>query len=246
MATAQDVLDLILFDMWEDAGLQLGVLTEAQFLDFLNECLVDFTSQTCCSQIIQTQSVFAGTGRFIYPDEMLRVDNAFLGGVYLEPATVQSLNIDLRRWRTELGEPRRYHTDELPLKTLEIAPLPQISGVFAPGPNEPDPPHAQTGSFSILDSLGATIPPNVHGDLTTVGPQGAKAVAALGDTLQYSDGSYIPDDFVTAYIGYGVLHRIFSGDNELRNLGVADFCRSMYEEGISILQAFTNEPSLES
>jgi hypothetical protein len=44
----------------------------------------------------------------------------------------------------------------------------------------------------------------------------------------------IPDEWALGYLPFGVLYRIFSGDNELRDPERADWYRSQYEEGIML------------
>lgn len=241
--TGADLYFEVCEDLFESGGLILGIVTQDEFIGILNETLADFLRQTAMISQIQTQSVFAGQGQYPILDSMMRVDNAFVGGVYLEPTSVRELNNNMPRWRTKLDSPRQFHVDELPIKTVELAPVPALSGVYVPGPNEPGPPHAQLDTFSIVDGLGATIAPDAHHDLTLIGPQTPKLVDILDDPICTSDGTLIPDDIVRGYLAYGVLERIFSGENELRNISTADFCHSMYQEGVTILQEFTNEES---
>lgn len=241
--TVNDLYALACYDLLEDNGLVLGILTVQQYLDLVNLTLQDFLQRACFSSLVQTQYVSAGTGRYTYPDGMMRVDMAFLSGVLLEPSTVQALNNGLRQWRTDPGLPTRWHADELPLKTIELALLPNDTGVYVPGPSEPDPPHAQTGWNVAFN--GTTYTPDQHRDMTLIGPQLPAAVSALTDPLCFgsvaSPTAYIPQDFVLGYLGFGVLFRIFSGDNELKNGLLASWCEQEYEEGVQLLKAIMGE-----
>src|SRR5580693_2666514 len=102
MSTVNNIYSQVLYDVFEDSGLVLGLLTFQQFIDVLNLVLIDYCQRTCIISQIQTQSVFAGTSRYIYPDSMMRVDLAFLAGALLEPTTVQALVNGTRNWRTQL------------------------------------------------------------------------------------------------------------------------------------------------
>jgi hypothetical protein len=236
MSTVNDLYQLITFDLCEDGGLVLGLLTPAQFIDLVNLTLQDFTQKTCSSALVQTQAVTASTARYTFPDAMMRVDEACLGGVLLEPTTVQGLNNgNLRGWRTTTGLPTRWHADELPLKTVELALIPSLSGIFIAAP--------QTG-WSVFTG-GITYTPYQHQDLTLIGPQLPAAVALLTDPLCYgstgSPTSYIPLDFCLGYIGLGVLARIFGGDNELYDAARAEWCAGEYAEGCAIVRSMMGE-----
>lgn len=247
MNTVNDLYSLFCYDVMEDPpnGLVLGILTVQQYIDLVNLTCQDFLQRTCFASLVQTQYASAGTGRYTYPDSMMRVDMAFLAGVLLEPSSVQALNNNIRAWRTELGLPTRWHGDELPLKTVELALVPNDTGVYVPGPNEPDPPHAQTGWN--VEFNGTTYTPDQHRDLTLIGPQMPATVGALTDPLCFGSVAaptgYIPQDFVLGYLGLGVMARIFSGDTELKNSFLASWCQSEYEEGVQLLKAIMGEAS---
>jgi hypothetical protein len=238
--TVQDIFDLFCFDLWEDNGLQLGIVSFQQFIDALNLAILDFCREGCLGFLIYTMSVFAGEADYVVPDQLMRVDEAFLGGVLLEMSRSSSLFTGARNWRTQTGTPQRWHLDELPTKTVELAPLPDLDSNFVPGPNEPAPPHAQTGSWNIINDLGQVEEPDVHGALTLVGPTMPTPVAALNDPIPL-----VPDDFALAYLNFGVLKWIYSGDSELKDLTRAEWARAQFEEGVAILKAINGEQALE-
>ena len=242
MSTVRDIYDLVTYDLLEDGGLVLGLVTVQQFIDFTNLTLVDFCQKTCFLSLVETIYVQAGTSQYTYPDAMMRVDSAFLGGVFLEPATVQSLTNGFYKWRTEIGLPTRWHADELPIKTVELVTNPNDTGVYVTGPNQPDPPYEQAGWNVVLDAV--TYTPAQHRDLTLIGPQMPASVSFLSDPLVFSAGSptaLFPQDMVLGYLGFGVLARIFSSDSELKDNYRAQWCQAQFEEGVAIVQAFMNE-----
>jgi hypothetical protein len=243
MSTVNDCYELFTFDVLEDLNLVLEVVTFQQYIDILNLVLQDFCQRTCIVSQIQTQSVFAGTSQYTFPDPMMRVDIAFLAGVLLEPTTVDALNRGYRSWRTTLGLPTRWHGDELPLKTVEIVPIPNDTGVYASGPNEPDPPHAQTGFNIVYNSVAYS--PDQNRDLTLIGPLLPATVSATTDPLGFgsvsSPTSLIPQDFVLGYLGAGVLARVFSSDSELKDDAKAAWCNEQYSEGITLIKNIMDE-----
>jgi hypothetical protein len=243
MSTVNDLYIPITYDLLEDNGLVLGLLTVSQFIGFVNEVLSDWNQRTAMIAFVQTQLVQAGTSRYAFPDNQMRVDLAFLGGLLLEPTTVQGLNNGFRSWRTELALPTRWHADELPLKTIELAAVPNDTGVMVPGAAYPDPPYSQTGWNVLYNSV--TYTPTQHMDLTLIGPQMPAVVGALTDPLCFgsvgSPTAYFPQDVVLGYVGFGVLARIFSADSELKDPARAAWAVSQYEEGIALMQAIMSE-----
>jgi len=241
--TAQQVLDSIQFDIFEDTGLRLGILTENQYLDLLNLTLIDFFKQTGILQRVYTQTVSAGIGQYDIPDDIMEIESVWLAGRYLPKWTQRELANNVRNWRRELGMPRCYYTDGLPLKTLALGPAPNYTGAYIIGPNEPDPPHAVYDSFAALCQIGTTqvvLNAVQHRGLTVVGTQkSTTSVTALTDPIPL-----IPDDFILAYIGFGILERVFLGDNELHDTQSGMFCKAQYQEGINALRAITGEPAI--
>lgn len=243
MSTVNDIYQVICYDLFEDGGLILGLLTVQQFIDLVNLALTDFVQRTCPSSLVQTQAIFAGTGRYTYPDTQMRVDDAFLAGMLLEPTTIQSLNNGARGWRTELNLPTRWHADELPLKTIELVSIPNYTGTYVEGPDQPDPPYAQTGWNVVLN--GVTYTPSQHQDMTLVGPQLPATVSQLTHNIGFGSPTaptaLLPSDLVTTYIAFGVLARIWSSDSELKNDSMAAWAQGEFEEGIAIMAAIMGE-----
>lgn len=239
--TGQQLLDVVCFDLWEDGGLVLGVLTNAQFLDLLNLAILEMCQACCLEQLIQTQVVFGGQPQYPIPNEMMRVDDAFLGGVYLEPSNAADLPIGRRAWRLENSPPQYWHVDELPPKTVELAPVPLFNSSFVPGPNYPAPPNAQTGSFDILDAASVVETPDQHGALTLVGPLLPDPLPDLATPIPV-----LADDFVYAYLTHGVLARVYSGDNELKDNFRAEWHQAQWQEGLAVLSRVMNEEQLDN
>ena len=245
MATVNDLYVQCCLDWNEDGGLVLGIVTVAQFIDICNEVTLDFLTQTGIIRRIYTVTVEAGVSQYTLPDDLMRADDCFIAGRYLEQTTVQSLNNNQRNWRRELGLPKAWHGDMLPIKTIEIAPIPSYNGDYIPGPNEPNPPHAAYDQFwaSAVPSGGGPAvveSPAVHRDLTIVGPRKPTLVAALTDPIPL-----LPDDIALSYLGWGILERVYGSDCELKSELGQQYAKSMYDEGVNLMRAISGEVSLQ-
>lgn len=241
MATVQDIYALFCYDLCEDGGLVLGIVSFQQFIDVLNQTIGDFLTQTGLCKTIFTQTVSAGVSKYGIPDDVMRVDDAFLSGYYLPQTSLSGLNNSLRNWRRTQGIPSAWHEDGLPIKTMELAVIPNYNGLYIPGPNEPDPPHAAYGDWWVSAypaGGGAAVvqSPQATRALTIVGPQAPTPVAELVDPIPL-----IPDDFALAYLNFGCLARIFLGDNENKDEARGQFCANEYLEGVNLMRAITGE-----
>lgn len=265
MATLTDIYNRACWDWAEDGGLVLGIVSVQSWLDFANLVLLDLLKQTGCIKRVWTMSVFAGTPTYTVPDDIMNVEQVFLAGRWLPKYTVAELNNVRRNWRRDLDIPIGYYTDNLPPKTIGLAPAPNYNSIYIPGPNEPDPPHGQYDSFSISINNGISWPiltaaqwaaltsatwetindaqftgtytPDQHRGLTIVGTRKADTqLATVGDAIPL-----LPDDIALSALLWGIHERVFAGDNELKNAQAAAFSHAQYQESVSVLQAITGE-----
>jgi len=227
--TAQSIYDSICYDLLEDAGLVLGLLTVEQFFDLLNLTILDFNTQTAMVKGAFTQQILSNVGRYTIPDELTRVDQVYVAGRLVSPAQVADLNTLIRNWRRAApGIPTLYHEDELPIRTLELVVAPNYSGVAITGGSAP--------GFYVAGQS-----PAVHRNLTLVGPLKPAIVGGPEEDIP------IPaDDAITGYLGFGVLERVFSSDSELQDQQRALYCGAQYREGVLALQAMMGEVEVDS
>lgn len=222
--TVQTIYNTICYDLLEDGGLVLGLVTFEQFINLLNLTILDMQTETEIIQAVYTQQITIGVAQYNVPDSLLRVDSAFCAGRLLSPSTVPELTAAIRGWRrANTGVPQRWHEDELPIRLVELVPAPNYTGTAITG-----------SSASTFWVAGAS--PAQHRNLTFVGPAQPSTVSQLSDAIPL-----LPDDPVLGYIGFGILERIFSGENELRDPQRALFCGASYREGIEALKAAMNE-----
>ena len=117
------------------------------------------------------------------------------------------------------------------LKSLGLAPAPNYTGASIVGGFQYD-------SFSASCTPGpVTLNPQQHRDLTVVCTRKPiTQVSALTDVIPL-----IPDDFAAQALPFGVLERIFSGDNELKDSQRALFCGAQFTEAINVCTAISGE-----
>ena len=239
MATVQDIYQSLLYDILEDSGLVLGVLTTDQFYDLLNLSLLDFFTRGELFKRIYTQSILAGQAVYTVPDDILTVEDVFVGGKWLPRATQAELNNKLRDWRRKPGSPQYFYEDGLPIKSIGLAPTPDQNSESIIGANWPNAPFAIYDSFSATVSLPtgpALQNPAQHRGLSIVGTQAATTqVAALGTTLPL-----IPDEFALAYLCFALEERIFSSDSELKNQQAALYCQAQWREALGVCEAINS------
>lgn len=223
MVTAQEVYDTFCFDIWEDppTGLQLGLVTLAQFYDLLNSTILDFLTQTGIARSPYTQQSVSGTAQYTEPDDMLRTDLCFIAGRYLPQSTAQDLSAKNAGWRSAAAAfPKVWRSDQLPPKAFRLWPPPSFTGT------------GTVGDYSFL--IGASTP-SAHLGVTIVGPRGYSNITSLSDPIPL-----LLDDF-TAYLIFGVHERLFGGENEMRDPQRCLWCRAQYLEGISLAKAIMGE-----
>lgn len=232
MGTPRDIYTQVCYDLLEPGGLQLGILSDSEFIRFLKLTICDFCNSTAILRRIFTQTVFAGVPEYLIPDDILRTDMVFLQGAWLPRSTAGSIANSIRDWRRKLGLPVCFHEDQLSIRTVGLAPSPNYNGSYIPGADEPDPPHGQYDSFSAIVNSVIQTPPE-HRGLTIIGPW-------CPDEVTMDCELDVPEALF-CYLIWGVLERIFSADSELADQQRALFCRANYAEGVALFRAITGE-----
>jgi hypothetical protein len=204
-----------------------------------NLTMIDFLKRSGIVRRVFTQTIVAGIGQYVVPDDIMLIEECYVAGRWIGRETQATLNASLRNWRRKQDIPQYFYEDGLPLKTMGLAPVPNYDGAYIIGPNEPDPPHAVYDAFSAVCALptgNTLLSAQAHRGLTIIGPRKPAAVAALTDPIPL-----IADDWALAFLGFGVLERIFSGDNELADKQRAAYCAAQYLEGVNLGQAISGE-----
>lgn len=207
-------------------GLQLGIVTQQDFLDLFGVVLADFLNKTGLSLYVFTQAINYNQSQYMSPNDMNSITACFVAGIYIDHATNEILDDWVYGWQTKMGQPEYWHEDGLPVKTIELALNPNYSGtpVDLPLPIDPEdqPPYGTYGTFCTPSD----------GNLTMVGSAGIDdATFVLADIIPL-----VPDSFCYA-LSYGVLAELFSGNAECKDEQRAMYCNARYQESIKLAAA---------
>lgn len=206
--TVATVYNMVCWDLLEDFGLNLGIVTQTEFLDMLGLVLMDFLQRTSIKQVVYTQQITSGTSVYSIPEANPELFSVFYNANLLDYSGVFAPG-DVFFSVTQGATPVSWHQDQLPIQKVEIRPIPNFTGAAGAG---------AYGTFEVGSR-------NVSVVVSTLA---SKETWGAGDTLDT-----IPDTF-TPYLVFGILEKIFSMDGESKDQQRALYCRSRYEEGIAV------------
>ena len=209
--------------MLEPGGFVLGTVADADFLVAFAVVINDFMNRTGCSKQWWNQTIVSGTSVYAEPAATLRVEHVLVGGIYIGRTTREELDAKTPGWAAEQDVPYRWHEDGLAVGQLQLYPAPNYTGA----------------------SLGAGTagePNPLNRDLTTIGAQ-----RPSGTSYQLSDPipSIVPNSAVP-YLAWGVLAKLFSNDDENKDLARASYCSARFEEGVALFRSIMNEAILDT
>lgn len=206
--TVESIVNTINFDLLEDTGLSLGLVTQGEVLDLLGQVLMDYLRKTGITWGVYTQQFINSQTQYAVPDLMPNTFYCFSNSVIIEQVDLFSEYLQ-GNWKLQIKPAKAWHADGLPIQTVEVMPTTPYSG-------------------TATSPTYGTFQPGNH-NLTMVGSTiASKETWNIGDTLDT-----IPDS-LTPYLVYGILERLFSMDGENKDLQRAQYCRSRYTEGISL------------
>ena len=214
--TVQQVYNDVCAAMLEPNGFILGIVTPQGFLDYFREILLTWYEQVALVQNVCVQTLTSGTAQYAFPDDIINPQDAFWGARALNRTSLQELDQFEYAWNGRSGPPDRWRDDSLPPKTVAVFPTPSQTGaVYSP----------KYGQFYPADR-----------NLALVGTYGTtKTSFSLADTIPN-----VPDSF-TAYLGYGVMAKIFSTDGEAKDMQRAAYCSARFQEGVSLARAMLGQ-----
>jgi hypothetical protein len=258
----RDVYDEVANVLLEPAGLTLGLLTDAEFLNIFSTVLQDFVQQAGLIKRLVPIPVSSGTSSYTVPDYAMDAQEALYSERLIHRETGESLDQLAWMWRAKTGPPQQWHEDRLAPKTVQVFPTPTSTGYTV----------ATAAAFygtisSVADqtdiSIGAAAP--LYGTIASY--VSAAYVETSGALLGTFNGFYtsslnlllvatakpqnitpalddliecVPTSFVP-YLKYGVLAKIFSQDSETKDVLRARYCEARYREGILLAQAVSQE-----
>lgn len=244
----------------EPNGLQTGVLTETQVLDFLAGAVTEFLANSVIVSLPFAQLAQFGTAWYQVPEQLVEILTVFANEKILSPETADGLDGMLRFWRKAPPDtPRYWHEDRLPSKVVEITPSPNYEGQFfgvtggspyygtlsaAATFNAYTPFYGTISGFTGPVWLGTTAP--FYGTISQITPSAGNIMmigAAKLPELSFTLADYIP--FVPPiwrdYLFYGVLRRIYRDISETRDTARAQYCEQRWQEGLALSRIVGDE-----
>lgn len=210
--TVASLFTTVSYDLLEDTGLAIGIVTQQEFLDMLGLVIMDFLRRTRLIWKVYTQQIISGTS--VYPVPEL---NPEVIQVYVNAQLVGQTDLFFPAnltYSVDTGATiQQWHEDQLGIQKFELLPIPNFTGT--------------AGGFPAYGTFGV----GARNVTIVVSSLASKETWGAGDTLDT-----IPDTF-TPYLVYGVLEKIFSMDGESKDEQRALYCRSRYEEGITLAKA---------
>lgn len=244
-------------------GLQLGMLTVQQFLDFFSDTFKDFTQESGLVKKLFCQVITNGTGTYAEGDPQMETEDVFYNNRYLSQTDSYNLDALVLNWRTASGTPQTWNEDRVVVKAIQIVPAPSLNG------NQVTVSSNYFGTLSAVGSAvtftftttapfygtissytGAQYIDPISAEFGTVSnlvPSAANlmmsstALPVQSKTYQLADlVQGIPDTFAV-YLKYGVLERVFKMDGEMKDELRARYCGARFQEGVNLARAIMQE-----
>lgn len=245
-------------------GLSLGLLTEPQFFQLAGEVIADISAKTGIVRKIFNTQINAGVSTYPLDDNMAELQGCVAAGSYLFDTNDFMLSNYNDQWSTWTNNPESYKQDDIDPRKVLLEPIPNKQGyqivvdsgsgaygTIASTSNAVD--FNLEPSFLTPEGYGTISGAGGNPYLETVNP-GYGVIAAMvpssGNLSKY--GIALPDnisdigkqtyielipDSMVPYLKYGILARVFSSDDELRDVQKAAYCQSRYSEAISLTAA---------
>lgn len=257
-----DIYNSVCSILLERGGLQLGLVTNNQFLSYYTEIMLDFLQQSGLAKTIAVLIQQDGIEEYDLPDLVGEPEHVISQGQSLGRSDESDMANASHEWRGRVGYPRTWRQDKGSMKKLSLSPIPALAG------------NAANVTGGILGTLSVVVPGadvditcdgalfgTIGGDdgpVSVISPvaffgtiasiQCSKsniaviASASLFDTTP-DLGSLVEwlQPSFALYIKYGILWKIFSMDGECKDETRGRYCRSRYEEGIALAQTIMTE-----
>jgi len=112
----------------EPGGLQLGLLTEDQFLAILESVIDDFTDKTQLVKDLFSVPASVGVSDYSYASSQVSLDEVFYDKIYLKKSDAFSLDHSSSSWESDQGIPERWYQDRSGQTTFSVYPKPSETG----------------------------------------------------------------------------------------------------------------------
>lgn len=260
MKKIQFTYDHVCTVLMERGGFKLGLVTDAQFLDYFSQVMQDFVSLTGMAIGFQAVQQLAGVAEYDKPGAIENVLSVYASHQVLHPTDHRGLGgIRTLSSKEETGEPSSFARDQQGWRTFRVAPAPDFNGssvdTVGGDPMYGVISNTTAGAIDIDVHLGAPwygVPAGWDEGDVAWEPDGL-GLGVFSDLCYTADNltvfgtlnptNWSPDlDTLIGllhpafyhYIAYGILAKIFMTDGELKDDLRAKFCRSKYDEGVSL------------
>lgn len=258
-----DCVDLLLEG---NPGLTLNLLTDEQFYSIAAEVLIDFCSKTGVAKKLFAEQAHFGVQEYPESFMLGDLQGMMVAQTFIYESSDFYLSNADRNWEDpyNIRQPESYRQDSIQTKHVQISPAPQVEGnditivaggsgygvigavdsytdfTFTCDPSTPQ-------GYGVI--AGANGNPYLEGLNPGWGVVGAMVpstgnLTMQGTALPFNIDNIGPQTFVelipdslTPYLKYGILQRVFSGDNELRDEQKSAYCSARYSEGQKLIAA---------
>lgn len=253
-------------------GLSLQLFTEAQFLTLAGEVLTDLTSRTGIIRKIFNTVIGFGESTYQLDDNLADLQACIAQGTHIFETSDFMLSNYNDDWAVWMDRPQSYKQDDIEPRSVLLEPIPNIqgnqvvvdsgSGAYGTISVVSDPIDFNLETNYLTPAGYGTIA-GAGGNpyIETVNPGYGLIAAMVPSTRNLSKfGTALPDnianltlasyielvpDSLVHYLKYGILAKVFSSDNELRDDQKSAYCSSRYEECIRLIGAMMDEETSE-
>jgi hypothetical protein len=166
VTTVQQIYDTFCSRILEPGGLQLGIITPAQFLLYMADAINGLLRDTGISRTFVTQTINQGVRLYSYPDRLMNLGAVFVQGRYVARSNLESIDNSNYQWRSKSGPVKAWHEDGLAVNSVELVPMPNWQGTIYPTPGYQYIDGTQIGTFAgAVTSAGGNLLAWASGDL---------------------------------------------------------------------------------
>lgn len=260
----RDVYDDVCSTLLEPAGFTLGLVTDAQFLDYYRQSAEEFLSRSGLAKGVALNAQAYSQAQYQAPDWISDIEAAFSDGAVVRRDFEESIAASNRNWQNQGGTPRSWRQDKMPMKVFSLYPAPIVESSQAPMPPAPpdfgiiaayvpggDPTSvtAFVGTMTQANQVGTFVSPGAFftpagGSIPNFSRGNVAIIGTLGlfteDVTLDSEIEHLTDDWAVA-IKYGILRRIFGSDGELKDILRERYASARFEELVQLAMAVNGE-----
>ena len=126
--SVQEIYDEVCDAILEPGGLQLGLLSESQFLEFVRVVSIDFLQKTGIIKDTFTVSALFAITEYDYPSDCLKMEHVFWDSGYLQPTDAFSMDHSSTNWENDIDNVETWREDRLAARTFAVHPAPPVNG----------------------------------------------------------------------------------------------------------------------